>query len=268
MKTIAVDCLYEYNYSVEVINALKQYWKNTDTFSSINNPKRTNMFLYLDNVCAEYTLKNGKKLFAESGSLVYTPEGSEYILKLYNFKNSSSNTVGINFFLYDDQGKSFILGDSPIVFKGFDFSSLVDKIDTTSESLLPSPAIMKAGLYDILTMLSKNNAQLKKKFLPIKAGIEYLENDPVQALSIKDIADMCNVSEIYFRRLFKEYANKSPMEFRMNGKIEKAKKLLAFGDLNVNEISDLLGFTDSAYFCKQFRLRTGFSPLDYRNKTN
>ncbi len=268
MKIIAIDKLYEYNYSIDVINALKQYWENTDTFSAIGNPKRTNLLVYFDCLCGKYTLKDGTTMIAKKGDLVYTPKGSEYTLKLFNFENSFSNTVGINFFLADDNNQSFILSDKPIIFKDFNVSDIIKKIDDASESLRPCPAIMKSGMYQILSMLSKSNSNLKKKFLPIKKGIEYLENDTQQKLSIKEIADMCHVSEIYFRKLFKEYAGKSPIEFRMSAKMEKAKKMLTFGDQNINEISDLLGFTDTSYFCKQFKMRTNFSPLEYRNKTN
>lgn len=268
MNIIPIKELYQYNYSVDVVNALKQYWKNTDTFSCLNNPKKVNILVYFDNVSGEYTLKCGAKFIAEKGSLVYAPIGSEYSIRLFNFETPSANTVGINFFLYDASGEKFILDDKIIVFKNFDAFNIINKIDNTSESLIPCPAIMKSGLYDILTILSKNQETLPKKFLPIKAGIEYLEKDPLQELSIKEIANKCNVSEIYFRRLFKEYSQKSPIEYRMSAKMEKAKKLLLFDDLNVNEISDLLGFTDASYFCKQFKERVGVSPIQYRNKTN
>ena len=268
MKIIPIEQLYQYNYSVDVINALKQFWKNTDYFSSINTPKKTNILVYFDNVSGEYTLKNGTKFIAEKGSIVYTPIGSEYSIKLFNFESPSANTIGINFFLYDASGEKFILDDKPILFKCNEAFQHITRIDITSESLMPCPAIMKSGMYDILTILSKNQETLPKKFLPIKAGIEYLEKDPLQELSIKEIANKCNVSEIYFRRLFKEYSQKSPIEYRMSAKIEKAKKHLLFDDLNVNEISDILGFTDASYFCKQFKQRVGVSPIDFRNKTN
>ncbi len=263
MKTIPLSELYGYNYSVDVINALKQYWIQNKIFSSINSPKKTSMFLYLDNVCAEYTLKDKSIISVEAGSLVYVPEGSEYTVRFFDFKNDTSNTVGINFYLYDSFGEKFILDNDILVFSGLDVKNLVDKIDFSSESLFPSPAIMKAGLYDIFTLILKKQT-LNKKFSAIEKGIEYLENDVSQELSIKEIAKMCNVSEIYFRRLFKEYSKKSPIEYRMTSKIEKAKKYLVFDDLNVTEIADILGFTDASYFCKQFKKYTGLSPLDYK----
>ncbi len=266
MKIIPLSELYNYNYSLEVINALKQFWVDNKTFSCISSPKKTNILTYLDDLKGEYTLKNGKKIIAEKGSLVYAPIGSEYTVRFYDFNNSLSNTVGINFFIYDSLGESFILDNEITVFSGIETKLLVEKIDSSSESLSPSPAVMKAGLYDIFTLLSKRQNRISKKFEPIKKGIEYLETNVSQALSVSEIAKLCNVSEIYFRKLFKEYSGRSPIEYRLTSKIEKAKKYLIYENLNVDEIADILGFTDASYFCKQFKKHTGISPIAYREK--
>ena len=94
-----------------------------------------------------------------------------------------------------------------------------------------------------------------------------MEQDPRQLLSIKEVAELCDVSEIYFRRLFKEYAGVSPIEYRMHTKIEKAKKYLQYDQMNTDEISALLGFTDPSYFCRQFKKHTGMTPTEYRQQS-
>jgi AraC-like DNA-binding protein len=266
MNIIPVSSLYEYNYSVDVINALKQFWANNKFFSCIGVPKKTNMLAYLDGVKCEYTLKSGRKIIAPRGSLVYTPIGSEYSMRLFDFESTNSNTVGINFFLFDKDGNDFILDDEIIIFPPQNVKYLIEKIDLSSESLLPSPQIMKAGLYDIFTLLSKKSHVLDKKFKAIEKGIEYLETDVLQSLSVKEIAKICNVSEVYFRRLFKEYSNMSPAEYRLNSRLEKAKDYLVFDSLNTTQIGQLLGFTDTSYFCRQFKRFTGLSPLEYRRQ--
>ncbi|MBR6765398.1 MAG: helix-turn-helix transcriptional regulator [Clostridia bacterium] len=266
MNIIPVSKLYEYNYSVDVVNALRQFWRNGRTFSCINAPKKTNMLLYLDGVKAEYTLKDNRSIVAENGSLVYTPLGSEYTVRFFDFETERSSTVGINFFLFDKNGEDFILGDDILIFQPSDVKPLVEKIDLSSESLLPSPQVMKSGLYDIFTLLSQKKYGLDKRFVPIKKGIEYLENDVSQALSVKEIAKMCCVSEIYFRRLFKEYSSLSPTEYRMHSRMEKAKSFLKFDNLNTIEIASLLGFTDTSYFCRQFKKHTGISPTEYKRQ--
>lgn len=266
MNTIKLSDLYNYNYNINVLNSLRQYWDIRDSFSCIGKPKDKNMFLYIDNLEAEYTLKDGSKIHAADGDLVYIPIGSEYHTRFYNKKNQNANTVGINFFVYDENRCSFNFSNSIKVFKSTDCSKLINKATDASELTPPCYSEMKAAVYDIITMLSKKQKRKSlKKFYIIEKGILYLEENPSQEMSIKQIAEMCNVSEIYFRRLFKEYSGLSPIEFRIKRKIEKAKNYLEYDNLNISEIADLLGFTDTAYFCKIFRIHTGITPLKYKN---
>ena len=94
-----------------------------------------------------------------------------------------------------------------------------------------------------------------------------MEENVSQECSIGQIARMCNVSEIYFRRLFKEYSGLSPMEYRLKRRIERAKNYLAYEDMSVAEIAELLGFVDTAYFCKQFKAYTGVTPLGFKRES-
>jgi AraC-like DNA-binding protein len=117
------------------------------------------------------------------------------------------------------------------------------------------------------TLLCAKNISLKNSaaFSSIRKGIMYLENDPVQDKSISEIAEMCNVSESGFRRLFKLYSGYAPGEYRLNEKINRAKKLLSSHTMTVEEVSSSLGFTECGYFCKLFKKKTGVSPGKYMN---
>ncbi|MBE7043169.1 MAG: helix-turn-helix transcriptional regulator [Ruminococcaceae bacterium] len=265
MKTINLTDLYNYNYSLDVLNALKQYWDTRDFYHCIGTPKDKNMLLYLDDLEAEYTLKDGKKIYASYGDLVYLPIGSEYHTKFYNKKSKNANTIGINFFLYDENLCSFNFSNSIMVFKSTDCGHFVRKANMASELAIPCYGEMKAAVYDIVSLLSKNQKRKSlHKFHVIEKGISHIDENLAQNLSVKELSQMCNISEIYFRRLFKEYSGLSPVSYIIKRKIEKAKSYLEYDDLNVTEIADSLGFTDTAYFCKQFKLHTGTTPLKYK----
>ena len=268
MKIISTDKLYDYNYSVKVINALKQFWKIRRSFNCIGEPKQKNMFLYINGCKAEYTLPDKKKIYAQSGDIVYTPINYEYSVRFYDFEEGHY-TIGVNFFLYDHKNVDFILSDRIIVFnpKSSSCASLFVKLDKYSEATIKRPSKMKAAMYDILSILSERTRakNLKKeKFGVISEGINYLEHDEEQKLSIAEIAELCNVSEIYFRKLFKEYSGMSPIKFRINGKIEKAKLYLEYENMSVREISDYLGFISPAYFTQQFKSIVGVTPSEYK----
>ena len=269
MRIIATDELYDYNYSLEVINALKLDWRNRRYFSCMGKPKEKNMLLYINGCKAEYTFPDKSKGYAQSGDIVYTPINFEYSVRFFDFEEGHYN-IGVNFFLYDEVNEPFILSDKIIIFnpRSSIFASLFLKIDKYSEAAIKRPSMMKAGMYDILSILSEQTRSRnlnKEKFGVISEGINYLEHNEEQTLSISEVAELCNVSEIYFRKLFKEYSGMSPIKFRIKSKIEKAKLLLEYENMSVQEISDCLGFISPAYFTQQFKSIEGLTPSMYKH---
>lgn len=269
MRMIEIGGLYHRNYSLNVLNSHKKYWDVKNTYNCIGKPKDKNILLYLDGIEAEYTMPDGSLICASSGDLVYTPIGSEYQVRFYDRAGEGSNTVGTNFFLFDEEGNPFVLSQSILVFKDLDCGGIVKKINDASEAFAESCfSEMKAGFYELLTLLSrKEKRKDMKRFRVIERGIAYMEENVSQECSIGQIARMCNVSEIYFRRLFKEYSGLSPMEYRLKRRIERAKNYLAYEDMSVAEIAELLGFVDTAYFCKQFKAYTGVTPLGFKRES-
>ena len=104
------------------------------------------------------------------------------------------------------------------------------------------------------------------KYSIISKGIYALENTCVNDIKISDLAKKCNVSPIYFRKLFKEYAGISPMEYKLNALIAQAKQQLVYSDKSAGEIADNLGFSSASYFCRIFKKNTGLTPLQYSKR--
>ena len=103
-------------------------------------------------------------------------------------------------------------------------------------------------------------------FNTIAKGIAYLENDLKSKLTIKELAQMCHVSESTFRRLFKQYTGKSPIEYRVEQRVEYAKKLLNTKTMTTLEVSIETGFDDPAYFCRVFKKYVGITTSEYLRK--
>ena len=58
----------------------------------------------------------------------------------------------------------------------------------------------------------------------------------------------------------------TPVQFKINKKIEKAKQYLAFEGKTVRETAEALGFTEVAYFCRVFKEKTGITPGEVMEK--
>lgn len=269
MRRIKILELYDSEYNISAINALRQYWKDNKIFSCLGKPKKHNMVLYLNGCKAEYTMKNGAKIRADSGSFVYTAKGSEYHLRFYDIKDENSYTIGVNFLLFDSQGESIVFDNNIQTFclDNADYRALFHKLEKYSMANIICIGKLKSIMYDFLFKLSEYyKKELCDNYRIIAKGITYLEQGEEQQLTIREIADMCHVSETYFRKMFKKYSGMSPMEYRINSKICKAKMYLKTQDLNVTEIAEKIGFEDVSYFILKFRQVTGMTPKEYRNK--
>lgn len=269
---ISIDKLYKSNYNIEYLGMLRQFWKKDSYFSCFDLPKRQQLLLYLDGCDAEYELPNGTKITAKSGNIVYTALDSQYKVKFSNLKNERSSTLGINFHLFDEQLHPLTLDKDVIVFNvNEEIVSCLER----AESYLGSPtkqtkARFKAILLEIISELGENNRYLslntQQGYPVVSRALQYLGANAESNISVAELAKMCKVSEVYLRTLFQKFTGHSPAQYRLQLRLKKAKNYLLYGDIPVNEIAELLGFSSTAYFIKLFKQKYGCSPLVYRKR--
>ena len=96
-------------------------------------------------------------------------------------------------------------------------------------------------------------------------GVRLINSDYCdESLTNAKLAAKCNISEVYFRKLFTKYYGISPKQFIIDLRIQKAKQLLGEGSLNVSAVSESCGFSNPYHFCRIFKQHTGISPSEYR----
>ncbi len=93
---------------------------------------------------------------------------------------------------------------------------------------------------------------------------EYIETHLTEAISLNSVADHMCLSPTYFSALFKKYCDSSFQDYLIQRRIEKAKQLLAQGELRVYEVADRVGYSDPRYFSELFRKHVGVNPAKYR----
>ena len=226
--------------------------------------------LYFINCSAVYTLKDGREITAPKNSVVYTPEGCEYRVRFTDCDHSGGyNAIGINFKLYDEDGVPFRFDDDVKIYKINHINSASEgfhRIADEYQYAVYSP-MKAAGLFYVLLSDMGSYYHTKHNVLPkynvIAKGINMLESTNVYDVKVDDIAGECNVSPIYFRRLFKEYSGMTPIYYKLNAMINQAKQHLIYSDRSVSEIAEILGFSSSTYFCRMFKKKTGVTPMEY-----
>jgi AraC family transcriptional regulator len=68
----------------------------------------------------------------------------------------------------------------------------------------------------------------------------------------------------YLSRLFSETEGCTIEQYFIRQKIERAKELLAYREMNISELADDLGYSSVAHFSAQFKKITGTTPSAYK----
>jgi AraC-like DNA-binding protein len=83
---------------------------------------------------------------------------------------------------------------------------------------------------------------------------------------INEIASRVFLSESHLRLLFRQTLGISPKSYLLRARMEKARELLSMTDLDLAEISRLLGFENQSRFSREFRQFELVSPKMYRRQ--
>ncbi len=111
-----------------------------------------------------------------------------------------------------------------------------------------------------------NNAKKKgtssNKIKDINAYIEthYYEHN----LSVSSIASEFDLNPVYISRFFKEHTGEGILNTINKTRLEKAKAFLKDFDLNIKDISEMVGFLNSTIFIRTFKKYEGITPGKYR----
>jgi len=93
---------------------------------------------------------------------------------------------------------------------------------------------------------------------------EYVANNYNQPICLSNI---CKNTDLSLSNISKIFTRKAGMNFRdylQKVRIEKACQLLELTNKNIAEISELVGYSDPAFFYRAFKNVLGLTPLEYR----
>jgi AraC-like DNA-binding protein len=95
---------------------------------------------------------------------------------------------------------------------------------------------------------------------------EFVMHNFKQKIQLEEVAEIANMSVSSFSRYFKSRVNKSFSDFLCDVRISHACKLLHEEQMNVSQVSYESGFFTLSNFNKQFKEKTGKTPLDYKKE--
>ncbi|MEM8642276.1 MAG: helix-turn-helix domain-containing protein [Cyanobacteria bacterium P01_G01_bin.54] len=94
--------------------------------------------------------------------------------------------------------------------------------------------------------------------------LDYIDAHLDQNLRLESLAQLLDMSQFHFSRLFKQSLGLSPHQYLLQQRIERAKQLLKQTDQSILDIALAAGFNSHSHLSRQFRQWTGMTPKAYR----
>ena len=215
-------------------------------------PRKSNLLHFIISGERQYQI-NGKKVTVGSNTLIFIPNNTRYKTV------ASPKCIGIGICFDGDIFKDE--KDLDVYFKN-SFSnpegmkSLFEKILKLYDTIPHNFLEMKGIIIKILSDLTK--VDFSEEYALIKDAIIFISEHYKENLPIKVYADKCSLSESYFRKKFKEFFGKSPIEYRNELRFSEAKRLYQ-NNVSTEKIAETLGFCDAGYMLKLYKSQTGKS---------
>ena len=207
-----------------------------------------------------------KLIHFSDGTVLHTgPSEFHYLPKGTNYRVESLTYGGcwaINFDMLENLNKapfSIKLRNSEIVLKDFK-----EALDAWNQGNL---ILIRKVLYDLLAKITKEQQRAyipSRQELLIHPGVDAIHHNFTRNdLSVSYLANLCGISEVYFRRLFVDKFSLTPKEYIIKLKLEHAKRLLESSQFTVSEIALMCGYTEPCHFSREFKKRFDLSPAEY-----
>ncbi len=120
--------------------------------------------------------------------------------------------------------------------------------------------LQKAGL----ELLDDKKSVLVEKIRTTIIELVHYSEDRLKVNLSDYLKEKLNYDTAYLSRLFAEVKGTTIEHFFISQRIERAKELIIYEDLSLNEIADKLHFSSASHLCNQFKKLTGLTPSYFR----
>ena len=237
------------------------YYKNTEKkIDTVREHGRSDyQIIYIDKGNAIFEINNEKISVSSGNIILYQPdEKQKYSLE------PNSDYYWIHF---AGTGVTELLRELKLtknIFKTGDFFGFKEifgkMIKDNSVDDIATKTLLSAHLTTILSLTSR---KIYTEDSIIHKVTEVMQTDFANYYTNEDYAKICRLSLYHFIRRFKKETGLTPLQYKTKIIIEKAMDLLSNTNLNITEISQILGFEDSLYFSRVFKKEMGIAPREY-----
>lgn len=151
-------------------------------------------------------------------------------------------------------------------FYHFQIENLSEKIDRSVKMSMQSIRAI-AEIMSICASHSIISDILKLESMTVPLLMEeYIDRNLQNSLRSEDICREFNISRSQLYLIAQKNFKCGISKYIQNKRIERAKELLVSSNAEISHIAEMVGIIDNAYFSRYFKISTGLSPKEYRQR--
>ena len=130
---------------------------------------------------------------------------------------------------------------------------------------------MSASLFmQLMTVISRKSLRIREKAdkkprdNSVGSTLEYIHMNYMKNITVAELSAMTMICTNRYIKVFKAEFGLTPKEYIVRLRLEKACQLLESTNLDIKQISGMVGLENQMYFCRLFKKYLGKTPSGYR----
>lgn len=241
-----------HNIDLQTVSRPKNYQH------SFRNGRNKHGFIYVVSGQMYYDFYNEteENLYVSAGELLFVPKNSIYT---GNYREDNTKIEIVQFDIAEGELPEYL--SAPVIIEIPQAGECMKSFFRYIENHLPDhPFYYLSCLYSLLWQIDENYSKIPKKFKKLQPALAELSEYWNKNEEVAYYAALCDMSEVNFRRLFREYTGTSPIAYRNDIRLTNAKSKLQSGEYNVSEAAEICGFTNLSYFIRLYKKKFGCTP--------
>lgn len=249
--------LQEPRFSVANIDILNvERPKNFRHFYKNGRTKHGFIYTVSGRITYTFTAPEYHDITVSTGQLVFIPKGTIYYA---TYLEEQTETKIVQFDVKSGALPTYLSYPCEIEFAdaGEQINSFFKPI---KNHVFGHPFYYRSRFYELLWKIDESFSKIPTKYKKLQPAISEINEHYNENEKVSYYAELCNMSEVGFRRLFHEHTGLSPVEYRNDIRLANAKIKLQSGEYNVSEVAEESGFTNLSFFIRLYKKKYGITP--------